>query len=161
MHTLILLFCFSLSLSLVQGVTECVSRYKQYERNIYLLEGEIQTLRHELKSAWEVLGQSKSTNNRQSNQQQVPATHTDPGKPKIVMITPTHTRWTQKADLTRLYHTLLHVDELTWIVVEDSVDKTELVNRFLAKCKVNHVHLNVRTPQDLQLQVLIQYMCCT
>ena len=77
------------------------------------------------------------------------------------MITPTHTRWTQKADLTRLYHTLLHVDELTWIVVEDSVDKTELVNRFLAKCKVNHVHLNVRTPQDLQLQVLIQYMCCT
>ena len=53
--------------------------------------------------------------------------------PIIYMITPTHTRHTQKADLTRLCHTLMHVNNLHWIVVEDSVEKTLLVKHFLAR----------------------------
>ena len=53
--------------------------------------------------------------------------------PVIYMITPTHSRHTQKADLTRLCHTLMHVDNLHWIVVEDSYEKTSLVTRFLAR----------------------------
>ena len=75
--------------------------------------------------------------------------------PTIVMITPTYARWTQKADLIRLCQTLMHVDNLMWIVVEDSINKTDIVKRLLVKCKVNYIHLNVRTAQDLQLEVLI------
>ena len=37
----------------------------------------------------------------------------------IFMITPTYSRHTQKADMTRLLYTLLHVPNLHWIIVED------------------------------------------
>ena len=53
--------------------------------------------------------------------------------PIIYMVTPTHSCLTQKADLTRLCHTLMHVTNLHWIVVEDSVEKTSLVTCFLAR----------------------------
>ena len=53
--------------------------------------------------------------------------------PFIYMITPTYSRHTQKADLTRLCHTLMHIDNLHWIVVEDSYEKTSLVTHFLAR----------------------------
>ena len=53
--------------------------------------------------------------------------------PIIYMITPTHSCDTQKADLTRLCHTLMHINNLHWIVVEDSIQKTSLVTHFLAR----------------------------
>lgn len=53
--------------------------------------------------------------------------------PIIYMITPTFTRPTQKADLTRLCQTLMLVHNLHWIVVEDTVSKTSLVTHFLAR----------------------------
>ena len=74
--------------------------------------------------------------------------------PVIYMITPTYARWTQKADLTRLCQTLMHVKRLRWIVVEDSDAKTRLVTRLLSgndTCKVNSTHLNVRTRPNLRL----------
>lgn len=74
--------------------------------------------------------------------------------PVIYMITPTYARWTQKADLTRLCQTLMHVRCLHWIVVEDSDTKTRLVSRLLSgnnTCKVKSTHLNVRTRPDLRL----------
>ena len=71
--------------------------------------------------------------------------------PTIYMITPTYSRWTQKADLTRLCHTLMHVPKLHWILVEDSNEKTRLVTRFLAKCKVQSTHLNTRTAEERRL----------
>ena len=71
--------------------------------------------------------------------------------PTIYMITPTYSRWTQKADLTRLCHTLMHVPKLHWILVEDSNEKTRLVSRFLAKCKVRSTHLNTRTAEERRL----------
>ena len=40
--------------------------------------------------------------------------------PTIYVVTPTYARPVQKADLTRLANTLLHVPALHWIVVEDA-----------------------------------------
>lgn len=69
--------------------------------------------------------------------------------PTIFFITPTYKRLTQKADLTRLSQTLLHVPKLHWILVEDSHEKTNLVQQFLAGCGVQFSHLAVRTPKQL------------
>ena len=69
--------------------------------------------------------------------------------PTIYFITPTYKRLTQKADLTRLSQTLLHVPKLQWILVEDSVQKTDLVTRFLENCGLSYTHLAVRTPKEL------------
>ena len=66
--------------------------------------------------------------------------------PTIFAITPTYARHTQRVDLTSLCHTLMHVREITWIVIEDSEKKTELVTNLLTKCNVTTVHLNVKTP---------------
>ena len=69
--------------------------------------------------------------------------------PWIYVITPTYARWTQKADLTRLSQSLAHVTNLHWILVEDSVEKTELVTKFLQRRKksLKFTHLNVRTEE--------------
>lgn len=52
--------------------------------------------------------------------------------PVIYVITPTYSRPTQKADLTRLSHTLLLVPRLHWILVEDASSPTSLVTHFLS-----------------------------
>ena len=70
----------------------------------------------------------------------------------IYLITPTYARWTQKADLTRLCQTLIHIPNLHWILVEDSEQKTRLVTRFLDRCKVESTHLNTRTAEQLRLR---------
>ena len=72
----------------------------------------------------------------------------------IYMITPTYKRWTQKADLTRLAQTLMHVPNLYWIVVEDANVKTDLVANFLRRHSValRSAHLNVRTAERLRLK---------
>lgn len=69
--------------------------------------------------------------------------------PTIYVITPTYKRHTQKADLTRLSQTFLHVPKLHWILVEDSEEKTDLVVRFLENCGISYTHLAVRTPKQL------------
>lgn len=70
--------------------------------------------------------------------------------PTIYVITPTHTRLTQKADLTRLSQTFLHVPKFHWIVVEDSYEKTDLVRRFLTNCGLTYTHLAIRTREQLR-----------
>ena len=77
-----------------------------------------------------------------------PIAASKPTLPTVFMITPTYKRLTQKADLTRLCQTLMHVDKLEWIVVEDSVKKTKLVLDFLDNCKVSSVHLFVKTSEN-------------
>ena len=69
--------------------------------------------------------------------------------PWIYMITPTYARWTQKADLTRLAQTLMHVPNLHWLLVEDSEQKTELVRKFLWRHRdvLRSTHLNTRTEE--------------
>ena len=66
--------------------------------------------------------------------------------PTIYIITPTYARTTQKVDLTSMCYTLMHVPKVTWILVEDSDHKSNLVKRLVNRCKVNIVHLNARTP---------------
>ncbi|CAN9501547.1 unnamed protein product [Ophioblennius macclurei] len=61
--------------------------------------------------------------------------------PKIYVITPTYYRYVQKAELTRMSHTLMHVANLHWIVVEDSDRKSALVSQVLEKTGLNYTHL--------------------
>ncbi|XP_016848088.1 galactosylgalactosylxylosylprotein 3-beta-glucuronosyltransferase 1 isoform X1 [Anolis carolinensis] len=73
--------------------------------------------------------------------------------PAIFVITPTYTRPVQKAELTRLANTFLHVQNLHWIVVEDSPRRTNLVSNLLEKAGINFTHLNIETPKSLKVGV--------
>lgn len=73
------------------------------------------------------------------------------GLPVIYLITPTHARLEQKAELTRLSHTLMLVRNIHWIVIEDSEAKTQLVDNFLRQTGLNYTHLNVVTPAQFKL----------
>lgn len=68
-----------------------------------------------------------------------------PSIPSIFVITPTHACNTQKVDLTSLCQTLSHVPKLTWIVIEDSAKRTNLVSNLLKRCMVESIHLNTAT----------------
>lgn len=63
----------------------------------------------------------------------------------VLAITPTYKRATQKLDLVSLCHTIMHVPNFLWIVIEDSKEKTNLVMNVLRRCEVNSVHLNAVT----------------
>ncbi len=69
--------------------------------------------------------------------------------PPIYAITPTYKRYTQKADLTRLSQTFMHIPNFHWILVEDSTTKTKLVTNLLKKKNLNYTHLNVKTQSKL------------
>eukprot|EP00118_Oscarella_pearsei_P004367 m.18576 g.18576 ORF g.18576 m.18576 type:complete len:326 (+) comp27682_c0_seq1:46-1023(+) len=71
--------------------------------------------------------------------------------PIVYAVTPTYARLTQKADLTRLAQTFLHVRNFHWILVEDSPVKTSLVTRFLASSGLTYSHLAVPTPKERKL----------
>ena len=72
-----------------------------------------------------------------------------PDNPTIFVITPTHKRITQKLELLSLCYTFTLVPDLVWIVVEDSINKTNLVTKFLTDCPVKSVHLNVPSPKEM------------
>ncbi len=76
----------------------------------------------------------------------------DPTLPTIYVVTPTYARPVQKAELTRLCHTLLLVPNVHWVVVEDSRVRTGLVGEHLRECGVPYAHLFVQTPPDWKLQ---------
>lgn len=63
----------------------------------------------------------------------------------IIAITPTHKRLTQKLDLVSLCHTVMHIPNFLWIVIEDSGSKTNLVKNVLLRCQVKYVHLHAQT----------------
>ena len=69
--------------------------------------------------------------------------------PTVYAITPTYQRTTQKADLTRISQTFLHISNFHWIVVEDSKEKTLLVQNFLKSCGLKYAHLAIKTQDDL------------
>ncbi|TMS14246.1 Galactosylgalactosylxylosylprotein 3-beta-glucuronosyltransferase 1 [Larimichthys crocea] len=70
----------------------------------------------------------------------------------IHVITPTYSRPVQKAELTRLANTLLHVPNLHWILVEDSQRRTTLVTHLLRDMGLNYTHLNVETPRNYKIR---------
>ncbi|KAM9499070.1 galactosylgalactosylxylosylprotein 3-beta-glucuronosyltransferase 1-like isoform 1-T2 [Salvelinus alpinus] len=72
--------------------------------------------------------------------------------PTLHVITPTYSRPVQKAELTRLANTFLHVPNLHWILVEDSQRRTPLVTRLLRETSLNYTHLNVETPRNYKLR---------
>uniref|UniRef100_A0A3Q2WVJ7 Galactosylgalactosylxylosylprotein 3-beta-glucuronosyltransferase n=1 Tax=Haplochromis burtoni TaxID=8153 RepID=A0A3Q2WVJ7_HAPBU len=72
--------------------------------------------------------------------------------PTIHIITPTYSRPVQKAELTRLANTLLHVVNLHWILVEDSQRRTSLVSHLLHNTGLNYTHLNVETPRNYKVR---------
>lgn len=76
---------------------------------------------------------------------------TDSNLPTIYIITPTSIRSEQKADLTRMSHTLKLVENVHWIVVEDSEAKTSMVSRLLEKSGLKYTHLNVLTPSEYKM----------
>ena len=72
--------------------------------------------------------------------------------PKLYIITPTYTRYTQQADLIRMSNTLKHVANLFWILIEDAEQNTELVTDVLKNSGLEYVHLHTRTHKDLLLK---------
>lgn len=74
-----------------------------------------------------------------------------PQLPVIYVITPTFTRPVQKAELTRLSQAFMLVPNLHWIIVEDSVTKTDLVENLLQKTGLPYTHLNIPTPKTYKL----------
>ena len=85
-----------------------------------------------LKKQNEKLRQSQNTHLEKSDE------------PNIYLITPTYARHTQKADLTRLLYTLMHVRNLHWVLIEDSDSKTSLVSR-KCFCKTHYLKKGVLT----------------
>lgn len=69
----------------------------------------------------------------------------------IYVVTPTYSRATQKADLTRLAHTLTLVSSLHWIIVEDAARTTELVKKLLLKTDIQYTLLSSKTPDKYKL----------
>ena len=112
-------------------------------------------LKSQIESQEKILTQLRSQKTNASNTTNAHKPKHQSSLPMIYMITPTYARWTQKADLTRLCQTLMHVPNLHWIVVEDSEKRTRLVERILSgehTCKVIGTQLNVRTVEKLQLK---------
>ena len=72
------------------------------------------------------------------------------GLPIIYAITPTYKRYTQKADLTRLSQTFMHIQNFRWIVVEDSEHRTDLVTTLLKSKGIKYIHLNMKTQAKLK-----------
>ena len=68
----------------------------------------------------------------------------------IYAITATFHRTVQKAELTGMINTFLHVPNLHWIVVEDAPKATDLVGRLLNASGLNFTHLFMETPAVLK-----------
>lgn len=64
-----------------------------------------------------------------------------PDLPILYIITPTYTRREQVVEMVRMSHTLLHVDNVVWILAEDSDKCSPLVESMLQRFKMPYVHL--------------------
>jgi hypothetical protein len=69
---------------------------------------------------------------------QVPITSQE--TPRLYIITPTYRRAEQIAELTRMAQTLMHVQNLHWLVIEDAENKTQLVSELLQRSGISHDH---------------------
>nr|XP_032832075.1 galactosylgalactosylxylosylprotein 3-beta-glucuronosyltransferase 1-like [Petromyzon marinus] len=78
----------------------------------------------------------------------------DPALPVIFAVTPTYARAVQKADLTRLSHTMALVPNLHWLVVEDAPTPSALVSAVLHNAwPLSYTHLHMETPKQDPLKV--------
>ena len=67
----------------------------------------------------------------------------------LYIVTPTYTRATQLADLTRLANTLRLVPGVHWLVSEDSNMTSSAVSDLLAASQLTYTHLAARRPEEL------------
>ncbi|XP_057710880.1 galactosylgalactosylxylosylprotein 3-beta-glucuronosyltransferase 3 [Corythoichthys intestinalis] len=114
---------------------DCTEHDMPKERTISRLRGELHRLQEQARK-------SEATRRPQK----------ESSLPTIFVVTPTYARLVQKAELTRLSQTFLHVPRLHWIVVEDSQRKTPLVEQLLAKSGLTYTHLHVATAKERKLQ---------
>jgi hypothetical protein len=80
--------------------------------------------------------------------------------PRLYIITPTYRRAEQVAELTRMAQTLMHVQNLHWLVIEDAANKTQLVSDLLQRTGISHDHLVGKCACDkflYELRLLITY----
>jgi len=70
----------------------------------------------------------------------------------IYVITPTHRRPVQLAELTRLRAVFLLVPNIHWILVEDAASKSDVVAEFLSSNSLPFTHLCVATPEAMKLK---------
>lgn len=89
---------------------------------------------------------------RYPNDQDILSRYLDHDLPIIYGVTPTYSRWTQKADLTRLCQTFLHIPNFYWIIVEDADAKTRLVANLLKNCGLPYTHLTAKTEKRVKLK---------
>uniref|UniRef100_A0A8R1IHS4 Galactosylgalactosylxylosylprotein 3-beta-glucuronosyltransferase n=1 Tax=Caenorhabditis japonica TaxID=281687 RepID=A0A8R1IHS4_CAEJA len=104
------------------------------ERNLHQLNGRVEEIDTQIRDHLSLLPRAKKSASF------------------IYFITPTHFRAAQKADLTRLSHTLSHVPNLHWIVVEDSDTQSPTVREILKRSRLPYTHLNARTPTDQKMK---------
>lgn len=71
-----------------------------------------------------------------------PVNQPSPSLPTIYVVTPTYRRAEQIAELTRLSQTLMHVQKLVWLVVEDADTTSTMISNFLTRTGIKHVHLS-------------------
>ncbi|XP_054656161.1 galactosylgalactosylxylosylprotein 3-beta-glucuronosyltransferase 3 [Dunckerocampus dactyliophorus] len=116
---------------------DCTEHDIPKERVISRLRGELHRLQEQM---------------RKSGETRQPQKDPKSSLPTIFVITPTYARLVQKAELTRLSQTFLHVPQLHWIIVEDSDHKTALVRDLLAKSGLTYTHLHVATAKERKLQ---------
>lgn len=110
--------------------------------NQYIQKQDTHALQYKLRDTATPLHQATTPSRNQS----VPSLHHKPHPlPTIFVITPTYTREVQKAELTKQCQTFMLVDNLHWIVIEDSDKQTKLVSNLLKHCPVNSTLLNRKT----------------
>jgi len=71
----------------------------------------------------------------------------NPKLPILYIVTPTYTRREQVIEMTRLSHTLLHIDNVIWVIGEDSESCSDLVGDLLQKFKMPYAHLMSPMPK--------------
>jgi len=107
---------------------------------------EIKILRIHVAWLWKTLSSCSSFYQQWRNKLE------NPILPLIYVITPTYARPTQKAELVRLSHTLMLVPKLHWILVEDSNQRSALVNELLIQSGLSYTHLHALTSSKYKLK---------
>ncbi|KAJ0006393.1 hypothetical protein NQD34_013666 [Periophthalmus magnuspinnatus] len=116
---------------------DCTEHDLPYERTISRLRGELHKLQENIR---------KSETSLQAPKQELKSS-----LPPIYVITPTYARLVQKAELTRLSQSLLHIPVLHWILVEDAALKTALVSNLLKSSGLSYTHLHMPTAPQRKL----------
>lgn len=62
--------------------------------------------------------------------------------PTIYIVTPTYRRPQMIAELTRLSYAFMHLKNIVWLVIEDEIDKSNIVDQILKRSGIKYVHLN-------------------